>query len=128
MDNQVRNNRENAAKRRALQFGLFSIGLGLAELFCARGLARWMGMKGRENLLRLYGVREIATGIGIFACKDDPASFMWGRVAGDAIDIATLAASVSGNTAARIRRKGEHGMRPSFMGVFTHSSRSMKLW
>jgi hypothetical protein len=97
MDNQVRNNRENAAKRRALQLGWFSIGLGVAELFCARGLARWMGMKGQENLLRLYGMREIATGIGIFACKEEPGAFMWGRVGGDVIDIATLAANVSGN-------------------------------
>jgi len=97
MDNQKRNNRENAAKRRAMQLGWFSVGLGLTELFCARGLARWMGMKGQENLLRLYGMREIATGIGIFACKDDPAAFIWGRVGGDVLDIATLAANVSGN-------------------------------
>jgi len=97
MDYQKQNNRENAAKRRAMQLGWFSIGLGLAELFCARGLARWMGMKGQETLLRFYGLREIATGVGIFACKDNPASFMWGRVGGDVIDIATLAANVSGN-------------------------------
>jgi len=97
MDNQKRNNRENAAKRRAMQLGWFSVGLGLTELFCARALARWMGMKGQENLLRLYGLREIATGIGILARKDDPAAFMWGRVGGDVLDIATLAANVSGN-------------------------------
>lgn len=97
MDYQKRNNRENAAKRRAMQLGWFSIGLGLTELFCARRLARWMGMRGQEGVIRFYGLRELATGIGIFAQKDDPAPWIWGRVAGDALDIATLAGNVSGN-------------------------------
>jgi hypothetical protein len=97
MDNQMRMNRAAAAKRRAMQLGWFSVGLGVAELFFARGMARMMGMRGQEGLLRLYGLREIAAGIGIFACKDDPSAWMWGRVAGDAVDIATLAANVSGN-------------------------------
>src|SRR3954471_11646338 len=97
MDNQKRNNLENGAKRRAMQLGWFSVGLGMAELFCARGLARFLGMKGQENLIRFYGLRELATGVGIFACTDGPASSMWGRVGGDAIDIAPLAANVSGN-------------------------------
>ena len=97
MDNQKRNNRENAAKRRAMQLGWFSVGLGITELFFARGLARMLGMKGQEGVIRFYGARELATGIGIFACKDDPAAWVWGRVAGDAVDIATLAANVSSN-------------------------------
>jgi hypothetical protein len=97
MDYQKRNNRENGAKRRAMQLGWFSVGLGLAELFGARTLARMLGMKGQEGLIRFYGVRELATGIGIFACKDDPAAWIWGRVGGDALDIATLAANVSNN-------------------------------
>jgi hypothetical protein len=97
MDYQKRTNREHAAKRRAMQLGWFSVGLGVAELFFARRMARMLGMKGQEGLLRLYGLREIATGVGIFACREDPAAFVWGRVAGDALDIATLAASVSGN-------------------------------
>jgi hypothetical protein len=97
MDYQMRNNREQKAKRRAMQLGWFSVGLGMAELFCARALARWMGMRGQENVLRFYGLREIATGIGIFANRDRPGPWIWGRVAGDALDIATLAASVSRN-------------------------------
>jgi hypothetical protein len=97
MDYQKRNNLENGAKRRALQLGWFSVGLGLAELFFARGLARMLGMKGQEGVIRFYGLRELATGIGIVAQKDDPAPWIWGRVAGDAVDIATLASNVSAN-------------------------------
>ena len=98
MDYQKGNNfPERGQAPRDVRLGWFSVGLGMAELFCARGLARFLGMAGQENLIRFYGVREIATGVGIFACKDNPSSFMWGRVAGDAIDIATLAANVSGN-------------------------------
>jgi hypothetical protein len=71
--------------------GWFSIGLGLAELLAPGKLARLLGMRGEETLLRLYGAREIATGIGILA-SPQPRAWIWGRVAGDALDLATLAA------------------------------------
>ena len=71
--------------------GWFSIGLGLAEVLMPRAMARGLGMQGRENVLLLYGLREIVTGIGLLvASRRTP--WMWGRVAGDALDIATLAA------------------------------------
>jgi hypothetical protein len=95
MDYQQRITRRVAAHRRAGFLGWFSVGLGLAELVCARGLARFLGMS--AGTIRLYGLREIATGAGIFASRDDPAPWIWGRVAGDALDLATLAANVSGN-------------------------------
>ena len=82
--------RESAA-RGAGYLGWFSIALGLTELFCARGVARALGMRGREGLVRLYGIREIASGVGIFAARDQK-PWMWGRVAGDAVDVATLLA------------------------------------
>jgi hypothetical protein len=97
MDYQQRINRRIAAHRRADALGWFSLGLGLTELLCARGLARWLGMKGQEGLIRFYGLREIASGLGIFASRRDQGAWVWARVAGDAIDIATLAANVSGN-------------------------------
>jgi len=70
--------------------GWFSLALGLTELLFAKGLARTLGMKGQEGLIRAYGLREIATGVGIMKAKD-PTPWIWGRVAGDALDIATLA-------------------------------------
>jgi hypothetical protein len=71
--------------------GWFSIGLGLAELLAPRAMARATGMPGREMLIQAYGLREIANGIGLLA-STDPRPWLWGRVAGDALDMATLAA------------------------------------
>ena len=68
----------------------FSIGLGLAELAMPRTLARAAGMPNLPTLTRAYGLREIGTGIGILTSKD-PSSWLWGRVAGDALDVATVA-------------------------------------
>ncbi|MGA7263906.1 MAG: cyclase dehydrase [Stellaceae bacterium] len=70
--------------------GWFSIGLGLAEMLAPRMLTEQMGMKGKEGLLRFYGAREMAAGIGILM-SDNPGPWVWGRVAGDALDLATLA-------------------------------------
>jgi hypothetical protein len=73
--------------------GWFSIGLGLAELLAPRTLTRGLGMEGNEQIVQAYGVREIATGIGILS-SNQPAPWIWGRVGGDALDIATLAAGL----------------------------------
>ena len=70
--------------------GWFSIWLGLAEVLAPRALTRGLGMEGNEQLVQAYGLREIATGIGILA-SDQPAPWIWGRVGGDALDMATLA-------------------------------------
>jgi hypothetical protein len=48
-------------------------------------------MEGQEALLRAYGLREIATGAAILS-SDNPQPWIWGRVAGDALDLATLGA------------------------------------
>ena len=95
MDYQQRLNRQSAAHRMARGLGWFSIALGIAELALARPLARALGMRGEEPLLRFYGVREIATGIGTLAARD-PTPWIWGRVAGDALDIATLGTRMEG--------------------------------
>jgi hypothetical protein len=70
--------------------GWFSIGLGLAEVLAPRALTRGLGMEGIEQTVQAYGVREIATGIGILS-SNQPAPWIWGRVGGDALDLATLA-------------------------------------
>jgi len=80
--------------------GWFSIGLGLAEALAPRGFTRALGMRGAEGLVRAYGVREIATGLGILGFSD-PTPFVWGRVAGDALDLATLAPFLSGDNPER---------------------------
>lgn len=84
------------ANRLARGLGWFSIGLGLAEMLAPHAMARALGMRGSENLLRAYGLREIGTGIGILSSRE-PSGWMWGRVGGDALDLATLAAGTRNN-------------------------------
>src|SRR5262245_8000410 len=76
----------------AIGLGWFSVGLGLAELTAPRSLARLIGIRPNENavsLLRTFGTRELANGIAILSEPDRPA-WMWGRVAGDAVDLLSL--------------------------------------
>jgi len=83
---------DSATDRLARGLGLFSIGLGLAEFVAPRALARAHDMPGNKPLIRAYGAREIATGVAILA-SDDPTPWIWGRVAGDVLDLATLTTS-----------------------------------
>jgi hypothetical protein len=69
--------------------GLFSLGLGVAELVAPGKIAKAFGLEGKETLLRAYGAREIASGIGTLSMDPQPA--LWSRVAGDVADMATLA-------------------------------------
>jgi hypothetical protein len=71
--------------------GLFSRGLGLAEVLAPREMARRTGVH-YPGLIRAYGLREIASGLGILADRR-PAEWLWSRVAGDALDLATLGAA-----------------------------------
>lgn len=74
--------------------GWFSIGLGVAEVVGADQLAETLGMEGNESLIQLYGAREIAQGFGCLGLNP-PTPAVWARVAGDALDIATLAAHMT---------------------------------
>jgi hypothetical protein len=80
--------------RVARGLGWFSIGLGITEALAARELSRTLGMERRSWLFRLFGAREIATGVTILA-SDRPSTGIWARVAGDVLDLAAL---VSGFT------------------------------
>lgn len=84
-------------ERLAKGLGLFSIGLGLAELFGSRAICRALGLDRHETLVKAYGAREIATGIAILA-SHDPTPWIYGRVGGDAMDLATLATGFEGGS------------------------------
>jgi uncharacterized membrane protein len=88
------------AERLARGLGWFSIGLGLTELLAPRLVAKLCGGQGKHTgLIRLYGLREIASGFMIFSQGRKPANAVWSRVAGDALDLATLGvAAVSPRT------------------------------
>ena len=71
--------------RLATGLGMFSLGLGLAEVTAPGAVANFIGVEGDDKartILRSYGAREIGTGLGILAQKR-PAAWMWGRVGGE---------------------------------------------
>lgn len=76
---------------------VFSIVLGLIEVIAPRRLANWLGMKRSARALRMYGLREIGSGVGILAGRTPSGRGMgtMARVAGDVMDIATLAPGLS---------------------------------
>ncbi|RWY83948.1 hypothetical protein EHI44_21760 [Rhizobium leguminosarum] len=82
----------SSSDRLARKLGWFSIGLGLAEMFAAGKIAHALGMRGNENLIRAFGVREI--GSGVMTLSVDKQTGMASRIAGDALDIATLATAM----------------------------------
>ena len=91
------------AKRLAKGLGWFSLGLGMTELLAPRFIARISGVpEKRSNVIRLYGLREIASGIGIFAQKN-PAEAVWSRVAGDVLDLTSLGLACTSSEANRGR-------------------------
>lgn len=81
-------NRESHAFARGL--GWMSIGLGAIELWKNQQLSETLGTGGRGRVFQIYGLREIATGVGLLTAKD-PTPWVWARVAGDLLDMATLA-------------------------------------
>lgn len=75
-----------------LMLGGFTVGLGLAELFGGKAIARRLGLPHRSGVVRAYGVRELATAGALFAAPT-AAGPVWARVAGDVLDLGTLGAA-----------------------------------
>jgi len=82
--------------------GWFSIALGAAEIVMPRAVARAAGAPLPAAIVRTFGAREIAAGVGLLT-QPRPAGWMWGRVAGDALDLAALTGSLVSSRAARGR-------------------------
>jgi hypothetical protein len=90
---------QGAADRLARALGWFSIGLGLAELLAPRQITRTLGMEGREALIRSFGAREIGAGVITLSTEKDVG--LWSRVAGDGLDLASLATGLRGDNPKR---------------------------
>jgi len=80
--------------------GWFRIGLGLASISGPGRVERIVGIFNCRWLLRLIGLREIATGIGILSQRR-PSGWLWGRVAGDAVDLSLLGAAMTSDRSQR---------------------------
>lgn len=81
----------------AVGLGWFSLALGVAELAAPHSVARLIGVTPTEKTLttlRAYGARELGAGLAILAQPDRP-TWLWSRVAGDAVDLATLGAAMN---------------------------------
>ncbi len=80
-------------KQIANGLGWFSLALGLTEVLAAKPLARALGIKS-PALIRAFGVREIAAGVGILL-QERKGPWVWARVAGDALDLGVLGSALS---------------------------------
>ena len=86
----IRGHSQSSQDKMAKGLGYFSIALGVAEILAPRAVCRAAGIRGLESVVRAYGAREIAAGVAILA-SHNPEPWIWGRVAGDMLDIATVA-------------------------------------
>jgi hypothetical protein len=86
------NNSRQTRARIADGLGRFSIGLGLAEVIIPGKLAEFIGIEDGDKtkgIMRFYGLHEIAAGVGILS-QSQPTGWLWVRVAGDMLDLASL--------------------------------------
>jgi uncharacterized membrane protein len=74
--------------RIAGRLGILSIALGAVELLVPGTVAKLLGAR-QPTWIRLFGLREIAAGIGILSGKQS-ALWMWSRVFGDLLDLGAL--------------------------------------
>ena len=83
--------REERPEHIARGLGWFSIAVGVAQVVAPRAVGKLTGMPIPPALMMLCGLRELACGIGILT---QPKALHWvnARVAGDALDLAGLAA------------------------------------
>lgn len=80
----------------ARALGWASLAIGVTEFAAPGFLERQLGVKAHRGLLKALGVREALSGLAILTEKRPTKQLsagMWSRVAGDAMDLALLAAA-----------------------------------
>ncbi len=85
--------RKKSAWHLAQRLGYFSIALGVLEIMAPRFICWFLGVRRGRRLVSFFGFREVATGVAILSTRNR-APFIWGRVAGDALDLAALMAAL----------------------------------
>lgn len=89
----------------ATALGLFSVGLGLAQLTAPDAVTRLIGgrpTKRSRQTMRGLGVRELSNGMAILA-QPRASTWLWSRVAGDTMDLALLGKLATDERADRSR-------------------------
>lgn len=95
-------------KRLGLGLGLFSIALGLAELFAAKRVTKALDAEGSEGIVKAFGARELLAGAALVAAPA-VSTGVWARVAGDALDLL--------GTGAALRRNPRNGWGWGALGI-----------
>jgi uncharacterized membrane protein len=96
-------NDHNSKSLLARSLGYLALGLGTAELFTCKRVARLIGLAPTPwtlRTLRALGLRELLTGAGLLGRRPTP--WLAARVAGDALDLSLLLAALR-------RKKGIFG-------------------
>jgi hypothetical protein len=78
--------------------GYFSLGLAGAQVAAPGAVARLIGLKSgstSSTVLRAIGVRELTAGAALLADQSRTPVWLWGRVAGDMVDLALLGLALS---------------------------------
>lgn len=89
----------------AIALGWFSVALGTAELFAPRQVADLIGAPPGERtttMVRASGARELAHGMAILS-RPAEARWLWSRVGGDTLDLASLGAAAGDDRSDRGR-------------------------
>ena len=91
------------ASGQAKMMGVFSYALGISQVLRPGSVNRLMGIPDHNPnhaVTRLIGIREIVTGTGVLFGKNT-SGWMWGRVAGDIMDISNVAGQLAGRLGTR---------------------------
>lgn len=80
--------------------GWFSLGLGLVEVAAPQRVSQGLGLRGKSDLIRLFGLREIASGLGVLNGRR-PDRWVRARVAGDVLDLALLGTALAADNPRR---------------------------
>ena len=94
--------KQERGERIARGLGWLSIGIGLTEIVAPRALAKLIGVNDHRALLRIFGLRELASGVGILS-RRRPVGWLWSRVGGDMMDLAVLGTAFTSPQANRRR-------------------------
>jgi hypothetical protein len=88
--------------------------MAMVEILTPGSLGKLLSMENRRGLLRLYGFRELAAGVGLLAGGPRAVQWLWNRVGGDVMDLVTLGSAMPYT---RSRRRQRLGAIASTLGI-----------